>query len=85
MTAASKRRASLNSQSNHEAMAGRYGEDLDFEFDADEMRPHIHSRCCCAGRLRRRPIRYRCRRNDAGLIILPFAQRYGIWEPDDAI
>lgn len=69
-----------------EAMAGRYGEDLDFEFDADEMRPpHPFAMLLrqafapTADPLSLSPKR---RWN---LIILPFAQRYGIWEPDDAI
>lgn len=68
------------------AIGGRYGEELDFEFEADELRPpHPFAMI-----LRRAfaptvdPLSLSPKRRWS-LIILPFAQRYGIWEPGDTM
>lgn len=67
-----------------EAMDGRRGEELDFEFDVDELRPpHPFAmllRRAFAPTINPASLSPKRRWN---LVILPFARRYHIWEPDD--
>jgi hypothetical protein len=66
-----------------EAIAGRSGEELDYEFDTDELRPpHPFAmllRRAFAPEIDPASLSPQRRWN---LIVLPFARRYCTWEPD---